>query len=337
MGRLLKRLPAAALLLAWQAVYTLEEAPPKLSSEKLAELMQLSIGEIKERMQAIFSLVDTDKDEQISEQEAEAWSLLLKEAMHKHQVKQEFLSIDKDGDGRITLEELETTYIDGTDSAAKDTHREEVRKRFAAVDKDNSGSLSLEEVTILMDPGKDDTLMQIEVDEIMAAQDKDGDRAISLDEFLTNEGGEQQQQQQQQQQRQQQQQQQQQHRVVAETTVAQLEAAAPAGSAAPAAAAPAPPAAVAEAALGGLMCVIYVCVVSGIRRIQMLDALKKDMTDGKITKDQWINGIESFAVSVLTDNGELLRFPEEYEGLELPFKGISAGPGDEEPLDHDEL
>lgn len=30
------------------------------------------------------------------------------------------------------------------------------------------GSLSLEEVTVLMDPGKDATLMQIEVDEIMA-------------------------------------------------------------------------------------------------------------------------------------------------------------------------
>ena len=30
------------------------------------------------------------------------------------------------------------------------------------------GSLSLEEVTILMDPGKDEMLMQIEVDEIMA-------------------------------------------------------------------------------------------------------------------------------------------------------------------------
>ena len=30
------------------------------------------------------------------------------------------------------------------------------------------GSLTLEEVTILMDPGKDAVLMQIEVDEIMA-------------------------------------------------------------------------------------------------------------------------------------------------------------------------
>ncbi|CDI74354.1 membrane-associated calcum-binding protein, related, putative [Eimeria praecox] len=68
--------------------------------------------------------------------------------MHKHQVKQEFLSIDKDNDGKITLEELEVTYTDGSDPA--------------------SGSLSLDEVTILMDPGKDEVLMQIEVDEIMA-------------------------------------------------------------------------------------------------------------------------------------------------------------------------
>ncbi|KAL8273766.1 hypothetical protein Esti_002366 [Eimeria stiedai] len=302
MGLLLKALPAAALLLAWQADCTFAQAPPNLSSEKLAELMQLSIGEIKERMRAIFALVDTDKDEQISEKEAESWSLLLKDAMHKHQVRQEFLSIDKDADGRITLEELEATYIDGGDSATKDTHREEVRKRFAAVDKDNSGSLSLDEVTILMDPGKDETLMQIEVDEIMAAQDKDGDRAISLDEFLTNEGG-----------------------ALSDAEKEELKKEFSSydkdGDG--------------KVNEEELRAVIRDPHAHDLK--QMLEALKRDMKEGRITKDQWLEGFESFAVSVLTDNGELLRFPEEYEGLELPFKGISAGPGEEEPLDHDEL
>ena len=70
---------------------------------------------------------------------------------------------------------------------------------------------------------------------------------------------------------------------------------------------------------------------------QMMEALASDMEDGKITRDQWDSRFETFAISMLTDNGEVLRFPEEYEGLELPFKGIIAGPGDEEDLKHDEL
>ncbi|KAL8427868.1 hypothetical protein Efla_006617 [Eimeria flavescens] len=302
MRRFLQAFPAAALLLALRAACTPEEGLPKLSGEKLAELMQLSLGEIKERMQAIFSLVDADSDGVITEAEAEAWSMKLKEAMHKHQVKQEFASIDKNADGKITLEELETTYIDGSDAATKDAHREEVRKRFAAVDKDDSGSLSLEEVTILMDPGKDETLMKIEVDEIMAAQDKDNDRQISLEEFLTNEGG-----------------------ALSDSELQELKKE------------------FASYDKNGdgkvdeeeLRAVIRDPHAHDLQ--QMLQALQQQMKDGKITKDQWSADFEAFAVSVLTDNGEVLRFPEEYEGLDLPFKGITSGQDEEELLDHDEL
>ena len=99
------------------------ETNPKLSGEKLAELMQLSLSEIKNRMETIFSLVDTNADGQITAEEAQAWSARLKEAMHKHQVKQEFISIDKNNDGKITLEELEVTYTDGSDPASQEAHK----------------------------------------------------------------------------------------------------------------------------------------------------------------------------------------------------------------------
>lgn len=99
------------------------DASPKLSGEKLAELMQLSLTEIKNRMGIIFSMVDTNADGQITAEEAQAWSTRLKEAMHKHQVKQEFISIDKDNDGKITLEELEVTYTDGSDPASQEAHK----------------------------------------------------------------------------------------------------------------------------------------------------------------------------------------------------------------------
>lgn len=80
------------------------------------------------------------------------------------------------------------------------------------------GKLSLAEVTLLMDPGKDEALLKIEIQEIMEvsfrglqklvhlgsaracalslaascvaqAQDKDKDGRISLEEFLSTEGG----------------------------------------------------------------------------------------------------------------------------------------------------
>ena len=70
---------------------------------------------------------------------------------------------------------------------------------------------------------------------------------------------------------------------------------------------------------------------------QMMESLMGEMEDGKISKEQWTEKFETFSVSMLTDNGELLRFPEEYEGIQLPFKGISLGPGEEEELQHDEL
>ena len=112
----------AVALMASRAVGT-PETSPKLSGAKLAELMQLSLSEIKNRMNVIFSLVDTNKDDVITEEEAQQWSTKLKEAMHKHQVKQEFISIDKNSDGKITLEELEITYTDGADASNQEAHK----------------------------------------------------------------------------------------------------------------------------------------------------------------------------------------------------------------------
>lgn len=290
-------------LLVSVAVGTPEQPLPKLSGEKLAELMQLSLDEIKNRMDVLFGFVDTNEDGVVTETEAQEWSLKLKDAMHKHQVKQEFISIDKNGDGKITLEELEVTYSDGANSSQQEAHKAEVQKRFTAVDKDNSGSLSIEEVTILMDPGKDTTLMQIEVDEIMGAQDKDKDNSISLEEFLSNEGG--------------------------TLTDPEKEELTKEFSAY-------------DTNKDGKIDVEELQAVirdpHAHELQQMLQSLAADMKDGRITKDHWLENFESFAVSMLTDNGELLRFPEEYEGIGLPFKGISAGADAEDPLEkHDEL
>lgn len=283
-------------------VCTPESTFPKVSGEKLAELMQLSLPEIKDRMNIIFTFVDTNKDDIITLDEAKQWSLKLKNAMHKHQVKQEFITIDKDNDGKITLEELEVTYTDGADPAQQEAHKEEVRKRFAAVDKDKSGSLSLEEVTLLMDPGKDEALMQIEVDEIMAAQDKNKDGKISLEEFLSNEGG-----------------------TITPAEKAELTKEFSSY----------------DKNSDGFVDVselrLIIADPHATDLAQMLESLSNELKDGKISKEDWDSKTEVFAVSMITDNGEVLRFPEEYEGVGLPFKGISAGPRVDDAAEHDEL
>lgn len=291
----------AAALMVSGAVGT-PEPLPKLSGEKLAELMQLSLNEIKNRMNIIFNFVDTNKDDIITEEEAQQWSLKLKEAMHKHQVRQEFISIDKDSDGKITLDELEVTYTDGVGGTNQEAHKEEVRKRFVAVDKDNSGNLTLEEVTLLMDPGKDETLMQIEVDEIMGAQDKDKDGMISLDEFLLNEGGTL-------------------SEAEREELTKEFSSYDKNGDGK-----------INEEELRAVIVDPHAHELQ-----QMMASLAAEMNDGQLTRDQWSEKYETFAVSMLTDNGELLRFPEEYDGIKVPFKGISSGSDAEKVEDHDEL
>lgn len=96
---------------------------PKLSGEKLAELMQMDIKDIKERMMALFDMIDANHDSQIDTEEAREWSTKLKNAMHQHQVRMEFQAIDKNNDGKVSLAELEATYVDGQDQKQLEEHK----------------------------------------------------------------------------------------------------------------------------------------------------------------------------------------------------------------------
>ncbi|PFH33119.1 putative calcium binding protein precursor [Besnoitia besnoiti] len=292
----------ASAVSAWSALGA-AAAPPKLSGEKLAELMQMDLKDIKERMLALFDMIDANKDNEIDTEEARAWSTKLKNAMHHHQVRMEFQAIDKDNDGRVSLAELEATYVDGQDQKQLEQHKKEVEQRFKAVDKDGDGLLDMTEIMILMDPGKDEVLMSIEVEEILTAQDKDGDRKISLKEFIDTEGA---------------------SGALSESDKAEL-----------------------QKEFGSydmnadgfideeeLKQIIKDPHAHEIR--VLLEEFVKDLKDGKVGREQWEKDFEAFAVSMLTDNGEVLRFPEDYKGLDFPFKTIV--PKIQETEDkHDEL
>lgn len=275
---------------------------PKITGEKLAELLQMDSQEIKSRMMHIFDFIDADKDGIISLEEVQEWVKRLKKAMHSHQMTLEFQSIDKNGDGKVTLEELEATYTEGVDKAQLEEHKEEVRKRFVTVDKDGDGSLNMEEISILMDPSKDDALLQIEVDEIFKTQDKDGDRAITLKEFLEVEGAS----------------------SLGPAEKEELEKE------------------FKNYDINGdgkideeeLKKVIIDPHAHEIKA--MIDDFAKEMEDGKLSKEKWESSYEHLSTSVLTDNGEVLRFPEDYKGIEFPFKSIVPKTAEEISEEEDE-
>ncbi|CBZ53255.1 Rcn2-prov protein, related [Neospora caninum Liverpool] len=311
----LSRLVSSLVLLAFSPLFfgaffsaapahLAEAAASKLSGEKLAELMQMDLKDIKERMLALFELIDANHDNEIDTEEAKEWSTKLKNAMHQHQVRMEFQAIDKDADGKVSLAELEATYVDGQDQKQLEQHKKEVEQRFKAVDKNNDGLLDMAEIRILMDPGKDDGLMKIEIEEILTAQDKDGDRKITLSEFIETEGT----------------------GSITDAEKAELEKEFKSYDVN------------ADGTIdeGELQQIIKDPHAHEIRLL--LEEFAKDLKDGKVGKEQWEKEFESFAVSMLTDNGEVLRFPEDYTGIEFPFKTVVPKvEGVEDDEKHDEL
>ncbi|KEP59832.1 UNVERIFIED_CONTAM: calcium binding protein precursor, putative [Hammondia hammondi] len=280
-----------------------EAAMPKLSGEKLAELMQMDLKDIKERMLALFDLIDTNQDNAIDTEEAKEWSAKLKNAMHQHQVRMEFQAIDKDNDGKVSLSELEATYVDSLDQKQLEQHKKEVEQRFKTVDKDKDGLLDLAEIRILMDPGKDDGLMKIEIEEILNAQDKNGDRKITVTEFIETEGT----------------------GSLSDVEKTELEKEFKSYDLN------------ADGAIDveELQQIIKDPHSHEIR--MLLEEFTKDLKDGKVGREQWEKDFESFAVSMLTDNGEVLRFPEDYSGIEFPFKTAVPQVDVDDEDKHDEL
>eukprot|EP00922_Rhytidocystis_sp_ex-Travisia-forbesii_P008167 GHVS01012030.1.p1 GENE.GHVS01012030.1~~GHVS01012030.1.p1 ORF type:complete len:370 (+),score=85.67 GHVS01012030.1:139-1248(+) len=277
-----------------------KEEDPVQVVEELKSMLGMEPAEMKKRSDLVFEFMDTNKDGVLDDEEIRVWMAKIKESVQKKQVLVEMESIDKNGDNKVTFEEMQAAYADADGGNVNEDTLTELRKRFHTVDKNNDGALSLDEIGLLMNPGQDEELMKLEIDEILNAQDKDHDRRISFDEFMsaeenaspedaeqfrtefdsydTNKDG-----------------------FIDENEIRQ--------------------------------------VVAEPHQQEITESakeLRKLAVDGELTRAYWSDKFHKFVISAATDNGELLRYPKEY-GLGLPFDDLPKPNHEDDMLDHEEL
>eukprot|EP00921_Rhytidocystis_pertsovi_P019121 GHVQ01030313.1.p1 GENE.GHVQ01030313.1~~GHVQ01030313.1.p1 ORF type:complete len:348 (-),score=92.84 GHVQ01030313.1:112-1134(-) len=266
----------------WGASQATVETPPgppgggeggDESTQILAELegmVGMNAVEMQSRLSILFDAIDTDKDGEWGEPEAKAWMTKLKENVQNKQVVIEMESIDKDGDGFVTFDEMKVAYADS------DGDNAELLKRFNAVDKNKDNKLERSEIFLLMNPSKDDELMELEVSEILNAQDTDKDGSISLAEFLSTEEPSSPE-----------------DRVQYETEFRTY-----------------------DVDGDGYInrTEIWQVVAEPYRHEiqEQVDELFKLSPDGKLTRDYVRDKFHKFVISAVTDSGEVLRYPREY-------------------------
>lgn len=253
----------------------------------LTKLLNVDDEELKKRMVSLFGFIDKDNSKTLTKEEIISWVQFLRKRVNERQGLLELKSIDKDGDGKVSFEELKAAQLE-SDEPLDEQASEDLMKRFKAVDKNGDGFLSVEEMTLFLYPANDPELLAIEIEYIFEAHDKDKDRHISVEEFMHSDQSDEE---------------------LSEAEKTQLmeqfkmidkdgdgliseneikEAVADPGHQE------------AETAAGQLV---------------------KDSKDEVITEEEWVLNHQKYAASALTDNGELIRFPEDY-AAGLPFKNV---------------
>eukprot|EP00922_Rhytidocystis_sp_ex-Travisia-forbesii_P040093 GHVS01059627.1.p1 GENE.GHVS01059627.1~~GHVS01059627.1.p1 ORF type:complete len:332 (+),score=77.61 GHVS01059627.1:263-1258(+) len=277
-----------------------KEEDPAQVLEELKTMLGMDASEMKRRSDIVFDYIDRDRNGKLSQEELHSWIAKVKDAVHQKQVAVEMQTIDKDGDGKVTFEEMKAAYADSDGGASNEDTLTELRKRFAAVDKDHDGALSLAEIGLLMNPGMDEELMTLELEEILTAQDKDKDRRISLDEFLMSDDS------------------------VAPDEMEQYKSEFDTY----------------DTDKNGFIDEAEIRkVVAEPHQQEVNDAVievQKLGVNGELSKAYWSEKFHKFVISGATDNGELLRYPKEYN-LGLPFDDVPKPKDEEEEAEHEEL
>lgn len=153
------------------------------NDEKIQEILGLDIKGAKERLEKLFFIIDKNGDKILDDDELEKWTSFVKNEVFLKQVNSEMKQIDLDKDGFISLTELNEAFSQNLDEKEVEKHSAGLLKRFQIVDKDKDGKLNINEVSTLVNPMKDEELKELEISEIMEHHDVDKDQRISLEEF----------------------------------------------------------------------------------------------------------------------------------------------------------
>lgn len=162
---------------------------PRLASAEDAEdlhedkIHKLSREESDIRMGRLFHLIDANKDNIVDSAELEEFNKVNVQRIHDLQLDHEMQMIDDDKNGFIDLQELQQSFP--PDSGSYESFSDGLSRRFDVADKDKDGKLSKEELHCLLNPGMDDEMLRLEVQDIMRAHDKNGDGLISIAEYVS--------------------------------------------------------------------------------------------------------------------------------------------------------
>ncbi|XP_953325.1 uncharacterized protein TA10510 [Theileria annulata] len=143
-------------------------------------------------MLQLFDKIDLNSDGVLSKSELDTFSTTLSKVISDRQLANEMETIDKDKDGKVSLEELLAAFSIEVGEEDALNNKEPLIQRFKVADKNKDGHLDLPELGDLINPSRSPELLKLEVDDVLKAHDSDGDGKISYDEYkkYRNEDGE---------------------------------------------------------------------------------------------------------------------------------------------------
>ncbi|RWS21401.1 calumenin-like protein [Leptotrombidium deliense] len=135
---------------------------------------------LKESLQKVITIIDSDKDERVTVDELKVWM----DAIHKETIRREFSQ-------RLiylehALKELKHSQLNWEAYASivfPAAEMEKQRKRWSTVDENNDGILTKDEFFAFMYPRVSDKHAHLEVKELISMFDKDFDGNLNFDEF----------------------------------------------------------------------------------------------------------------------------------------------------------
>ncbi|UKK02856.2 hypothetical protein MACK_002953 [Theileria orientalis] len=135
------------------------------------------------KMLQLFDKIDLNSDGVLSKDELDKYSSKLSKVISNRQLANEMATIDRDRDGKVTFTELLAAFSNEVGEEDASQNKEPLKLRFNIADKNKDGMLSLDELGDLVNPSRNPDLLDLELNDVIKAHDEDGDGKISFTEY----------------------------------------------------------------------------------------------------------------------------------------------------------
>lgn len=266
-----------------------------LPISKLEKTLSMSHSEMKNRMKFVYEAIDP-AGTGIDKVKLVAWIERVRAEVQLKQGIAELETVDKNNDGYASFDEVRESHLEADDGSPK--ANEELKRRFDVVDKNHDGLLDAHEISIFINPAADESLINVEIDMIMEVHDKNVDQLLSIEELMSTETEE-----------------------LTEDEKSQIKSEFDSY----------------DLDKDGFVSKHEIKEVILKAGKFDYDAAAEKILMGQevIDRHEWIDNYHKYIISAATDEGELIRFPQDYN-LSLPFSNIGKTP-DLQSLPRDEL